>query len=178
MKKTAFLVSFILVSSILLGCTNSKDKAVSKEDIWKKNPLSVVQVYFDNINNHKKEECVYNDVDIDSKENSKHFPFLATNPDKEKESYDIINKSIEKSYFISAKPSNYQEKLTENPIKVKSKDGKIKKFYNPITLDVTFKTNYKKDAPPLPFERDYDNITTVLLIQDDNGDYKILSMGH
>ena len=44
MKKTAFFVSFILVSSILLGCTNNKDKAVSKEDIWKKIPLVYLMV--------------------------------------------------------------------------------------------------------------------------------------
>ena len=76
--------------------------------------------------------------------------------------------------MVSALPTSDQEK-NKNPITVKNKNGKFTKFYNPISLDIAYKTEYKENAQPLAYEKDLNNLLIFLLVRDNNGDYKILA---
>lgn len=66
--------------------------------------------------------------------------------------------------------------MLTNPLKIKSEDGKEKEYKNPIALDVYFKLAYKDKNKVLAYD-DGENMMTFYLVQDEWGNYKILSIG-
>lgn len=177
MKYKKILATICLMSIFLTSCASNTQTATSPENLWKKNPVDVVSRYVENLGNEKRVECVYTDIDIDASKKSTKVNFIDTKKDDESKKLDEdYNKAIESSELISVKTDNHQ-KENENPIEIKDKKGKTVKLYDPITLDVSFKTNYKKNASlALPFEKDYPNERIFMLARDANGDYKILSI--
>ncbi len=175
MKFKKLLVVIFMTPLLLLGCNQSKEKAVSSQDLWKKNPVDVVARYVENLGNEKRFESVYTDVDTSYEANSEnHGYFNIDNKEKIKKTDEEFNASIKKTTLVSALPTFDQEK-NKNPITVKNKNGKFTKFYNPISLDIAYKTEYKENAQPLAYEKDLNNLLIFLLVRDNNGDYKILA---
>ncbi|CAK7018376.1 MAG: hypothetical protein PEPC_00758 [Peptostreptococcus russellii] len=172
------IIALVFMTAIFMtACVESKESATRPEDLWRKNPVDVVSYYVEHLGDKKRLEYVYSDIDLEASKDLTKVNFIDTEEDgKSNELEKIYKNSIESSELISVRPDKNQEN-NENPIEIKNKNGKTVKLYDPITLEVSFKTNYKENAErALPYEKDYPNERIFMLAKDSNGDYKIISI--
>ena len=185
--KKALLGKIILVlfmCMILSGCSASGSGVKEKGGLYEKNPVDVCEHYINNLANKKRNQYVFSDMNNGQKvydEYSGYFEDsyfkLSDLVDENKVYSDIegLDARIKDTKMMYVKPSAHINMLT-NPLKIKSEDGKVKEYKNPIALDVYFKLAYKDKNKVLAYD-DGENMMTFYLVQDEWGNYKILSIG-
>ncbi|WP_101773338.1 hypothetical protein [Peptostreptococcus faecalis] len=188
-KKISVLFCTFIFMFSLVGCTKENkdknlDKIVSSSELWKKNPIEVVSRYVNSLNTEDCYKYVYADMNEKDKIYSIGEDYLGNDGfyhlgrfiDKEtiKKEIEHNNKIIKSYKFIGAKPTLQQE-VIKNPIKIKDKNGKVKEYRNPIVIEVWFEVKHQGGKGIIYEEGE--NMTHYTLIQDLNGDFKILSIG-
>ncbi|WP_101773750.1 hypothetical protein [Peptostreptococcus faecalis] len=188
-KKISVLFCAFIFTVSLVGCAKeskdkSADKIVSSSELWKKNPVEVVSRYVNSLNTEDCYKYVYADMNEKNKIYSIGEDYLGDdgyyylgrfiNEETIKKEIEHRNKIIKSYKFIGAKPSLQQE-LIKNPIKIKGKNGEVKEYKNPIVIEVWFEVRHQ-GGEGLIFEEG-ENMMEYTLIQDMNGDFKILSIG-
>jgi len=174
----------LLVCLILPGCSASGSGVKEKGNLYEKNPVDVCEHYIKNLANKKRIQYVFSDLNEGQKVYDEYAGYfedsyfkLSDLVDKNKVNSDIegLNARIKDTKMMYVKPSAHANMLT-NPLKIKSEDGKVKEYKNPIALDVYFKLAYKDKNKVLAYD-DGENMMTFYLLQDEWGNYKILSIG-
>ncbi len=188
-KKMSILLCAITFMFSFVGCAkdskeNSSDKILSSSELWKKNPVEVASRYVNSLNTEDSYKYVYADMNEKNKIYSIGEDYLGDDGyyhlgkfiDKDTIKKEVKNNNkIIKSYkFIAAKTSSQQE-VIKNPIKIKGKNGEVKEYKNPIVLEIFFEVKHQ-GGKGLIYEEG-ENMMQYSLIQDINGDYKILSIG-
>lgn len=180
-KKIMGVLSVCMILA-LAACSNEEPK--QQGELYEKNPVDVCQRYIENLTSEDKLKYVYSDMNKDGKrytEYSGYFEqgyFLVKDFTEEKEikqHLKYLRGQIKECKMEYVKPSDHINMLS-NPLVIKNEEGEVKKYKNPVVLDVYFKITHHKDKYTAYNEGD--EMKTIVLVPDEYGNYKVLSVGH
>lgn len=175
-KRVIISVCLVFIAVVLFSWQNKKSEQdlINKDELWTVNPVDISVKYFENLGNNNRFEYVVSDIDTNYKMQSESDGYFnLDNKQMIDESNKRFKDSVEGVKIVSVLPSKYQENV-QNPIKIKTKNGKIETFINPIVVDVTFNVEYKNKESILAYE-DGLNTKTITLVNY-NGKLKIITI--